>query len=153
MTTKNTKTEDDVMKTLSCVIDIVQFIYKIHRRTRLCGTSHGRPTQQVGQKVVFSSAMLDIERELLQFQCPSVKLLVLVLHRLDVLERTMVSVYGDHRRTKVDGESADGSHQGQRFLLDRGIVEFSSPELAAEVADRVFQSINHLKQHCSQTVI
>src|SRR6218665_3770869 len=134
------------MKTLSCVKDIVQFIYKIHRRTRLCGTSRGRPTQQVGQKVVFSSVMLDIERELLQFQSPSTQFLVLVL-------RTVVRVNRDQRRSKVDGESANGSHQGQRFLLDRGIVEFSCPELAAEVADRVFQSINHLKQHCSQTVI
>src|SRR6218665_3512234 len=147
------KTEDDVMKTLSCVKDIVQFIYKIHRRTRLCGTSRGRPTQQVGQKGVFSSAMLDIERELLQFQSPSTQFLVLVLHCLDVLERTVVRVNRDHRRSKVDGESANGSHQSQRFLLDRGIVELSCPELAAEVADRVFQSINHLKQHCSQTVI
>src|SRR6218665_1916418 len=97
--------------------------------------------------------MLDIERDLLQFQCPAAKFMVLVLHRLDVFERTMVSVYGGHRRSKVDGESTDGSHQSQRFLFDRGIVEFSCPELAAEVADRVFQSINHLKQHCSQTVI
>src|SRR6218665_2369252 len=128
-------------------------MYRIHRRTRLCGTSRGRPPQQVGQKIVFSSAMLDIEGELLQFQCPSAKFLVLVLHRLDVPERTMVSVYGDHRRTKVDGESADGSHQIQRFFLDRGIVEFSCPELTAEVADRVFQSINHLKKYCSHTVI
>src|SRR6218665_3848225 len=141
------------MKTLSCVIDIVQFVYKIQRRTRLCGTSRGRPTQQVGQKIVFSSAMLDIEGELLQFQCPSAKFLVLVLHRLDVLERTVVCVDRDHRRSKVDGKGANGSHQSQRFLLDRGIVEFSCPELAAEVADRVFQSINQLKQHCSKTVI
>src|SRR6218665_3713610 len=93
-------------ETLSCVIDIVQFVFvrkirqKIHRITRLCGNSRGRPTQQVGQKVVFSSAMLDIERELLQFQCPAAKFMVLVLHRLDVFERTMVSVYGDHRRSK-----------------------------------------------------
>src|SRR6218665_1654055 len=41
------KKEDDVMKTLSCVIDIVQFVYKIHRRTRLCGNSRGRPTQEI----------------------------------------------------------------------------------------------------------
>src|SRR6218665_1110960 len=39
------KTEDDVMKTLSCVKDIVQFVYKIHRRTRLCGTSRGRAAE------------------------------------------------------------------------------------------------------------
>src|SRR6218665_3424968 len=124
---KTQKTEDDVMKTLSCVIDIVQFVYKIHRRTRLCGTSHGRPTQQVGQKVVFSSPMLDIEIELLEFQSPSTQFLVLVLHRLDVLKRTVVRVNRDHRRSKVDGESANGSHQSQRFLLDRGIVEFKHP--------------------------
>src|SRR6218665_2482165 len=97
--------------------------------------------------------MLDIERELLQFQSPSTQFLILVLHRLDVLERTVVRVNRDHRRSKVDGESANSSHQSQRFLLDRGIVEFSCPELTAEVADRVFQSINHLKQHCSQAVI
>src|SRR6218665_4188741 len=124
--------------------------YKIDRISRLC---RGRPTQQVGQKVVLSSAMLDIERELLQFQFPSAKFLILVLHRLDVLERAVVRVDRDHRCSKVEGESADGSHQTQRFFLDRGIVEFSCPELAAEVADRVFQSINNLKQHCSQTVI
>src|SRR6218665_2730101 len=147
------KKEDDVMKTLSCVKDIVQFVYKIHRRTRLCGTSRGRPTQQVGQKIVFPGTMLDIERELLQFQSPSTQFLILVLHRLDVLERTVVRVNRDHRRSKVDGESADGSHQSQRFFLDRGIVEFSCTELTAEVADRGFQSINNLKQHCSQTVI
>src|SRR6218665_2093583 len=97
--------------------------------------------------------MLDIERELLQFQCPAAKFLVLVLHRLDVLKRAVVRVDRDHRRSKVDGESADGSHQSQRFFLDRGIVEFRCPELAAEVADRMFQSINNLKQYCSQTVI
>src|SRR6218665_3006509 len=104
MNDEQQKKEDDVTKTLSCVTDIVQFVYKIHRRTRLCGTSHGRPTQQVRQKVVFSSTMLDIERELLQFQSPSAKFLVLVLHRLDVLERTVVRVNRDHRRSKVDGE-------------------------------------------------
>src|SRR6218665_3602096 len=59
---KTKKTEGDAMKKQSSVKNIVKFIYKTHRKTRLCGTSHGRPTQQVGQKVVFSSAMLDIER-------------------------------------------------------------------------------------------
>src|SRR6218665_3863671 len=101
-------------ETLSCVINIVQFDYKIHRRTRLCGNSRGRPTQQVGQKIVFSGTMLDIERELLQFQSPSTQFLILVLHRLDVLERTVVRVNRDHRRSKVDGESANGSRQSQR---------------------------------------
>src|SRR6218665_1419215 len=97
--------------------------------------------------------MLNVQGKLLQFKRPSAEFPILILHRLDVLERAMVRVDRDHRQSKVDGEGADGSHQSQRFFLDCGVVEFSCPELAAEVADRMFQSINDLKQYCSQTVI
>src|SRR6218665_470954 len=97
--------------------------------------------------------MLNVEGELLQFKGPSAEFPILILHRLDVLERTMVRVDRDLRRSKVYGERADGSNQSQRFFLDCGVVEFGCPELAAEVADRMFQSINDLKQYCSQTVI
>src|SRR6218665_61865 len=97
--------------------------------------------------------MLNIKGELLQFKCPAAEFLIFVLHRLDVFERAMVCVDCDHRSTEIHGESADGSNESQRFFLDCGVVEFSCPELATEVADRMFQSINNLKQYCSQTVI
>ena len=81
------------------------------------------------------------------------RVLILILHRLDIFERTMVGVYRDHRSSKIHRECADGSNESQRFFLDCGVVEFRWLELGAEVADRMFQSINDLNQYCSQTVI
>src|SRR6218665_4032391 len=148
--------EGDVMKPTSCYLtSSSSYLYvnttaKFRWTTTLYGNSRGRLTKHIGKDIVFPGAMLNVKGELLQFKCPSAEFPILILHRLDVFERRMVRVDRDHRRSKVDGEGADGSNLSQRFFLDCGVVEFSCPELAAEVADRMFQSINDLKQYCSQ---